>query len=119
MALLPASTLPDVVLTSNDVFPGSGPGLMFSSDSWPNAVTYFVGRNGSGKSRTAKLVADRVGGRVLSTDRLTGLMLFDNYGWTSVPSAQKSRGVPIGGPERDTARSWRSNPAAVSTTCMR
>ncbi|WP_402466026.1 ATP-dependent nuclease [Isoptericola aurantiacus] len=57
-------------------------------------MQFFVGRNGSGKSRTARVVADRTGGRYLSTDRLTGIMAFSsgdggNYGG-------KYRGVPLG-----------------------
>lgn len=103
------SPLPEVSLTFNEVFGDASPGVetFFRTTGWVHPVTYFVGRNGSGKSRAAKLVAQRVGGRVLSTDRLVGLMVFDNYGWTSVPTASGPRGVPIGSTrERDQARNF-------------
>lgn len=102
----PHPTLPDVSLTSADVFPGSGDPseTFFSAGGWRNPVTYFVGRNGSGKSRTAKLVVTRTGGRLLSTDRLAGLMVYSNYGWTSVPALEGFRGIPLGVQERDQAR---------------
>lgn len=68
-------------------------------------VTFFVGRNGSGKSRAARALASATGGRLLATDRLAGLMNFTHYGWGSVPSDYK--GVPIGEFEqnRGTSRS--------------
>ncbi len=103
--------LPGVTLTGSDVFPGSGDAaaIFFDSRGWPTPVTYFVGRNGSGKSRTARLVATRAGGRLLSTDRLAGLMVYSNYGWTSVPSLEGFRGIPLGDQERNQARSFSQN----------
>lgn len=67
-------------------------------NSWDFPVQYFVGRNGSGKSRTARAVFRAVDGRFLSTDRLVGLMNFNNYGWGSDPIDYK--GVPLGDQER-------------------
>lgn len=96
----------DVSLTAGEVFPATPSGeVFFATTGWTHPVTYFVGRNGSGKSRSAKLVAQKTGGRFLSTDRLAGLMLYTNYGWTSVPATEGFRGVPLGGVERDQARS--------------
>lgn len=102
----PHPALADVVLTSADVFPGSGDPAetFFSAGGWQHPVTYFVGRNGSGKSRTAKLIIARTDGRLLSTDRLAGLMVYSNYGWTSVPALEGFRGIPLGDQERDQAR---------------
>jgi predicted ATPase len=97
--------LPDVTLTFSDVFPpATSQDQFFSTTGWKHPVTYFVGRNGSGKSRAAKLVAQRLGGRLLSTDRLAGLMVYQNYGWTSVPATDTFRGVPLGDQERNQAR---------------
>lgn len=60
---------------------------------WVHPILYFVGRNGSGKSRTAKLIAQTCNGRYLSADRLTGLMAFQNYTWGAAPTEYK--GVPL------------------------
>lgn len=102
------SQLPDVTLTTSEVFSGVGDSseVFFSMSEWSHPITYFVGRNGSGKSRAAKLVAQRTGGRLLSTDRLAGLMIYDNYGWTSVPNVEGFRGIPLGNQERQRARSF-------------
>ncbi|AEI13356.1 AAA family ATPase [Cellulomonas gilvus] len=89
---------PPVALTEDQVFSGGAASGYLQIAKWKTPVTYFVGRNGSGKSRTARAVADTTGGRLLSTDRLTGLMSFNDYGWGSVPSAYK--GVPLGEPQR-------------------
>ena len=75
-------------------------GVAFASNGWPHPVTYFIGRNGSGKSRTAKVVADRLNAQFLSTDRLAGLMTYSNYGWTSVPDATSLPGLPLGNESR-------------------
>ncbi|MCE7482741.1 ATP-binding protein [Microbacterium profundi] len=65
---------------------------------WSHPVQYFVGRNGSGKSKTANAIATAAGGRILATDRLIGLMNVDNYGWGLRPAHY--RGVPLGEDER-------------------
>ncbi len=41
--------------------------------------------------------------KILSTDRLVGLMIFNRYAWGSVPSIAEMRGVPIGQDEMSTA----------------
>lgn len=67
-------------------------------DRWSHPVTYLVGRNGSGKSRTAKAIARALGGHYLSTDRLVGLMNFTSYSWGPVPADYK--GVPLSEKDR-------------------
>jgi hypothetical protein len=89
-----------VSLTHQQVFAGSGAADPFIAISdWPHPVQYFVGRNGSGKSRTAKLIAGALAGRFLSTDRLVGLMNFTNYEFGAVPA--EYRGVPTARRDRD------------------
>lgn len=107
MTQIPASSVPNVVLTTADIFPGSGDSSVpfFDAHEWKHPVAYFVGRNGSGKTRTAKKVVERTGGRLLSTDRLAGLMVYTNYGWTSIPALEGFRGIPLGLQERTQARS--------------
>lgn len=100
------ASLPEVTIAPNQVFPGGPDEALFESAGWPHPVTYFVGRNGSGKSRTARAVSQRAGGRYLSTDRLAGLMTFQNMGWTSVPSPENNRGAPMGHTERGQARNF-------------
>lgn len=114
MNVTPQTTVPDVVLTTSDVFAGtSGSDLFFEAQGWRHPVTFFVGRNGSGKSRVAKQVATKTGGRLLSTDRLAGLMLYSNYGWTSVPATEGFRGIPLGEPERQQARSFSQSGSGI------
>jgi len=99
------SSLSAVTLTDAEVFPGStSHEVFFSKSNWDQPICYFVGRNGSGKTRTAKLVAQNTNGRLLSTDRLAGLTTYTNYGWTSVPNTENYRGIPLGNPEREQAR---------------
>lgn len=76
----------------------------FELHDWPNPVTYFVGRNGAGKSRTVKRIAEMTQGRILSTDRLVGLMSTTNYGWTTTLAMENYKGVPISDQERQQAR---------------
>lgn len=84
-----------ITLSNSDVFgidAGDEPYLKITA--WDREVSYFVGRNGSGKSRAAKALATRISDtRFLSTDRLIGLMNFTNYGWGSMPADYK--GVPL------------------------
>lgn len=95
------SPLVPVTVASGAVFelkPGETSSALLTIDDWSPPVQFFIGRNGSGKSRVAKAVRDQLQGRLLSTDRLVGLMSFLNYGWGSVPTA--FRGVPLGDDER-------------------
>lgn len=103
----PTAPVPTVLLSAADVFPGSGDAAVpfFDAQGWKHPVSYFVGRNGSGKSRVAKRIVERTGGRLLSTDRLAGLMVYTNYGWTSIPALEGFRGIPLGDLERNQARS--------------
>lgn len=99
----PHATLPELTLTFQDVFRDGGYEPFFATTGWTHPVSYFVGRNGSGKSRTAKAIADRLSGSYLSTDRLAGLMNFSNYGWTAVPEMASYKGIPLGESERSLA----------------
>jgi AAA domain, putative AbiEii toxin, Type IV TA system len=62
---------------------------------WQQPVGFFVGRNGSGKTRAARKLAERVpGSHRLSTDRLIGIMQVSGYQWGGFP-ADGYRGVPL------------------------
>lgn len=90
------SALPSVSIAKSEVFSlsdGEPNETYLEINDWSTPVTYFVGRNGSGKSRTARVLKDRLDGRLLSTDRLAGLMNFSMYGWGAMPA--EYRGVPI------------------------
>jgi hypothetical protein len=63
-------------------------------EDWDAPVAFFVGRNGSGKSRAARAVARKLDGKLLSTDRLLGLMTVSQHEWGAAPRADL-RGVPI------------------------
>jgi hypothetical protein len=106
--LMATSPLPAVSIPTSEIFPQGADAteVFFTTADWPDPVSYFVGLNGSGKSRTAKAIATRLSGRLLATDRLAGLMSFQNYGWTSVPAQESYRGVPLGPQERTQARSF-------------
>ena len=66
---------PETVLTVAAVFPAAAPSEReYVRMKWSKPVSYFVGRNGSGKSRTAKALAVATGALYLSTDRLLGIM---------------------------------------------
>jgi len=83
-----------VVLTTKQVHPLSTEDetfLVFPGDAGP--VSYFVGRNGSGKSRAGHALVKALGGRYLSTDRLLGLMNPTNYTWGAAPG--KYTGPPL------------------------
>lgn len=97
-----APALPELTIHSNEVFTSNlepNPEFITLND-WSIPVSFFVGRNGSGKSKTAHAIARRLGAeaRILSTDRLAGLMSYSVYQWGSTPSAMK--GIPIGETER-------------------
>lgn len=80
---------------------------------WSRNVHYFVGRNGSGKSRTARAIAEVAGGRILTTDRLIGLMNVVNFGWGVAPTDYK--GIPLGDDERQQMLEW-ARTAGLGTT---
>lgn len=77
-------------------------------DEWASPVTYFVGRNGTGKSRTARALARNTGGRLLPTDRLFAITGFQGGGIANMPADY--RGIPIGESEASTIRSWALQP---------
>lgn len=93
------ANLPPVRLHYSDVFPKGSGGQRDSPyleiEEWKHPVTFFVGRNGSGKSRTARSVAGRVAvSKVMETDRLVNLMSFNSYTWGANP--RDFKGIPLG-----------------------
>jgi energy-coupling factor transporter ATP-binding protein EcfA2 len=73
--------LPPVSIPRRAIFGASAPATPFLEiTDWSNPITYFVGRNGSGKTRTAQQIAKIINAtpgnvaKVLSTDRLSGLV---------------------------------------------
>lgn len=96
----PPSQLERIQVLENEVFPDSKSTEPFLTlDTWDAPITYFVGRNGSAKSRTARIVASKLGGRSLSTDRLTGIMGFQSHGWGHL--LKEFQGLPLDAPTRE------------------
>ena len=61
---------------------------------WEHPISYFVGRNGSGKSKAARALTRKLStAHMLSTDRLIGLMRFTSYPWGAHPADYQ--GVPL------------------------
>ncbi|MFI0795673.1 ATP-dependent nuclease [Micromonospora rubida] len=113
-ASAPDVSLPALNLSFGSVFEKQGqsteePFIVF--DDWSNPVTYFVGRNGSGKSKSAAAICRMVNGHYLATDRLLGLMKTVSYGWATVPQLADYQGVPIGGEERRGFQSIKNQPS--------
>ena len=79
--------LPPIKLRRSEVFASGSPEVdidFINIDAWASPVTYFVGRNGSGKSRTARAIAGKApSSSYLSTDRLLGLMNVSGSGFSS------------------------------------
>ncbi|MFJ3498877.1 ATP-dependent nuclease [Streptomyces sp. NPDC086091] len=81
-----------MALTVGQVFPNTpNSDTKWIELDWKFPIQFFVGRNGSGKSRTAKaLVANSesagISTRLLSTDRLSGWMNFTTFSGIAVPS---------------------------------
>lgn len=98
----------DLLVTRREVFPGDArpdePFIRLTD--WSMPITFLVGRNGTGKSKTARVLAQKSNGRLLATDRLVGLMAFTHYGWTSVPAPDQQRGMPLGQQEREQAKGF-------------
>ena len=107
MTIDPPPLVGHISLNQSEVFAKGDVGKQqISITEWLHPINYFVGRNGSGKSRTATLIASRLGGRMLSTDRLAGIMTFNSYGWTSVPTTETHKGIPLGNAERSQAHNF-------------
>lgn len=96
-----------VTLTWQDVFgltPPQGSADFATMSLGTEPISYFVGRNGSGKSRVARAIATKLGGSIRSTDRLLSLTAVENYGWGVIPNVAQQRGVPLGNQERQQIR---------------
>jgi hypothetical protein len=92
-----SAELPKIALTWQDVLPGHSRGAQpfFEITDWLQPVVFFVGRNGSGKTRTARQLAERMpSSHRLSTDRLMGIMQVSSYQWGGLPE-DEYRGVPL------------------------
>lgn len=85
---------PETVLAITSVFPNSAPSEReYLRMDWSKPVSYFVGRNGSGKSRTAKALALATDALYLSTDRLLGIMNVKSTSFGS--SVSPAKGVSL------------------------
>jgi hypothetical protein len=109
MAMVDES-VPTFRFTRQQVFGANESNEIFADLSLNFPITFFVGRNGSGKSRTARLIGDDGSSRFLSTDRLSGLITFQSTGYTSFFDPQQQRGIPLGPQEQaqtqQFARQW-------------
>ena len=86
-----------MVVRERDVFPQSGSDrTIWEKNSWDDPITFFVGRNGSGKSRVAKFVAKKLKARLLIAERLAGLATSTHVGHLFIPSTENYPGVPLG-----------------------
>ncbi|GGU09520.1 ATP-dependent nuclease [Streptomyces lateritius] len=96
------SSLPPVRIDYSEVFPQQAkdqPDPYLEIPEWSHPLTFFVGRNGSGKSRAAKALTRKVtDSRLLDTDRLVSLMSFHSYTWGANPVDFK--GIPLGESDR-------------------
>lgn len=96
--------------TRQQVFEGAEPAAPFFELTLEHPITLFVGRNGSGKSKTVRLIGREPGVRLLATDRLSGLITYQSTGYTSFFDPAQQRGVPLGPQEqaqtRQHARQW-------------
>lgn len=111
-----SEALPTVSLPWDSVYPGSArAGELFFEPDWIPEVQFLVGRNGSGKTRTAKAIALSVRntGRAvhyLSADRLSGITAYANNvsgaGW--FPQAYPGAGTDETAKEysKHAAREW-------------
>lgn len=87
-----------IVLTWQDVFPGHTCGAEPFLDiaDWRQPVGFFVGRNGSGKTRATRQLATRVSSsHRLSTDRLMGIMQVNNCQWGGAPVGEQYTAVAV------------------------
>jgi AAA domain, putative AbiEii toxin, Type IV TA system len=104
------------VLTWQEIYQGHERGTepFLDATDWQPPVGFFVGRNGSGKTRAARALADRTpGSHRLSTDRLIGIMQVGGYQWGGMPQGEY-RGVPLSDEMRRQAVQV-GRPAGVAT----
>lgn len=102
MLVEPPSSPSPVALNWGEVFPGSTDGEReyINFDFKGSPVHFFVGRNGSGKSRTAKLIAAKSQAHFLSTDRLLPIMGVTTYRFGAISQPESYQGIPLGIQER-------------------
>ena len=82
-------------LTTKDVFSSGEESEYLTGLKWDTPIQFFVGRNGTGKSKTGRALTRYFGvrSRLVSTDRLVGLMGITNYGYGL--GLAESAGVPL------------------------
>ncbi|WP_203602900.1 ATP-dependent nuclease [Streptomyces coelicoflavus] len=95
-------SLPSAHLTWGEVFPTGAPdpsATYMEIPPWAQPISFFVGRNGSGKSRAARALTQKLpDSRLLDADRLVSLMSFNVFTWGANPVDFK--GIPLGEQER-------------------
>lgn len=100
--LTTTSSLSSVIVSEKEAFPSSTSNeVIFEKTDWNEPVTFFVGRNGTGKSRVARAVARKLDGRLLVADRLVSFTSNRSVGSIYAPSSEHYRGLPLGDEYRD------------------
>ncbi|MFJ6391494.1 ATP-dependent nuclease [Streptomyces sp. NPDC091972] len=107
MTLLDDGSYRPLTIFTRDVFPlvDADATDFIKIEQWSNPITYFVGPNGSCKSRTIRAISQKQpmeGVRILSADRLVGLMQFAHYNW-GAKVLPNFRGLPLGDQEKGQA----------------
>ncbi len=105
--------LPSVSISWRDVYGTSPQGdeAYLTIESWEPAVQFFVGRNGTGKTKAARAIVAKFQQApeqqpclFLSADRLLGMMSASSYNFGLLP--QPYQGAPLGQHSIDEARSY-------------
>jgi hypothetical protein len=101
--------LQTVKLSRQNIYPQIPSSEIWMEIEWKYPIQFFVGRNGSRKTRTATALAQEarsqgIPTRFLSTDRLAGLMFFNATQVGSIPLPQHMKGTALGESEEKQAK---------------